>query len=447
MNHNSVKYFLFSIFFTINLYSQNIPKVPETITLDNMVLRINNDAKSTIQSEVDALHANDKYFQIFIDRINIYFPIIENVLNDEGVPDDFKYLALQESALIPDAVSSSNAIGFWQFKLETAEQYGLVINDNIDERKNIVSSTRAAARYIKNSNFTFENWVFSVLSYLLGLNGAKSEVDSKLYGTKRMSIDSNTHWYIIKFLGYKIAFENYSNSKNYNDKIKRPLNMTMNINKIQKIIPMPKLNHVIKDLVKEYDQSIYLHITRGVSDRDHDISIANEPTVFAMSRPIRKNNLYLGVKAITHDDIRWQYCDIKATTLLSSVLLRHKAKEEGSREAILVRDGFVTEGAASNIFIHLDDKIYTPPKTNHVLPGITRDLLIEILLDYKIPLKEEAISVDMLSSASEIWLTSSTWEIVPVVELNGNLVGEGNPGPLWKEDNILYLEFNRNYCN
>ncbi|MBK69492.1 MAG: D-amino acid aminotransferase [Legionellales bacterium] len=199
--------------------------------------------------------------------------------------------------------------------------------------------------------------------------------------------------------------------------------------------------------MEEYDQSIYLHITRGVSDRDHDISIANEPTVFAMSRPIRKNNLYLGVKAITHDDIRWQYCDIKATTLLSSVLLRHKAKEEGSREAILVRDGFVTEGAASNIFIHLDDKIYTPPKTNHVLPGITRDLLIEILLDYKIPLKEEAISVDMLSSASEIWLTSSTWEIVPVVELNGNLVGEGNPGPLWKEVNILYQEFKRNYCN
>ena len=180
-----------------------------------MVLRINNDAKSTIQSEVDALHANDKYFQIFIDRINIYFPIIENVLNDEGVPDDFKYLALQESALIPDAVSSSNAIGFWQFKLETAEQYGLVINDNIDERKNIVSSTRAAARYIKNSNFTFENWVFSVLSYLLGLNGAKAEVDSKLYGTKRMSIDSNTHWYIIKFLAHKIAFENFIDNKSY----------------------------------------------------------------------------------------------------------------------------------------------------------------------------------------------------------------------------------------
>ena len=153
MNHNSVKYFLFLIFFTFNLYSQNIPKVPETITLDNMVLRINKDVQSTIQSEVDALHANDKYFQIFIDRINIYFPIIENVLNDEGVPDDFKYLALQESALLPDAVSSSNAIGFWQFKLETAEDYGLVINENIDERKNIVSSTRAAAKYIKNSNF------------------------------------------------------------------------------------------------------------------------------------------------------------------------------------------------------------------------------------------------------------------------------------------------------
>ncbi len=170
-----------------------------------MVLNISDDVIPIIQNEVDALHINDKYFQIFVDRINIYFPVIERILKEEEMPDDLKYLALQESALIPDAVSSSNAVGFWQFKKETAEDYGLTVNDKIDERKNIVSSTRAASRYIKNSNFLFENWIFSIYSYYQGLSGAKAVTDPKLYGSKRMSIDKDTHWYIIKFLGYKVA--------------------------------------------------------------------------------------------------------------------------------------------------------------------------------------------------------------------------------------------------
>ena len=153
------------IFFFISLknhnaLSQNSPKVPNSIRIDNILLNIKPEAKEIIQIEVDALHANQKYFQIFIDRINIYFPIIENILEEENVPDDLKYLSVQESALISDAVSSSNAVGFWQFKSETGKEYGLNINSKIDERKNIFSSTRAAARYIKNSNFIFENWIF-----------------------------------------------------------------------------------------------------------------------------------------------------------------------------------------------------------------------------------------------------------------------------------------------
>ena len=92
-----------------------------------------------------------------------------------------------------------------------------VIKPKIDERKNIVSSTRAASRYIKNSNFLFENWIFSIYSYYQGLSGAKAVTDPKLYGSKRMSIDKNTHWYIIKFLGYKVAFENYVDKKKYNE--------------------------------------------------------------------------------------------------------------------------------------------------------------------------------------------------------------------------------------
>ena len=177
MKINFTVLFLFFILFISKSFSQNSPKVPERIRIDNMVLNISEDVIPIIQNEVDALHLNEKYFQIYVDRINIFFPIIERILADEEMPDDLKYLALQESALISDAVSSSDAVGFWQFKKETAEDYGLIVNEKIDERKNIVSSTRAASRYIKNSNYLFENWIFSIYSYYQGLNGAKEVVE------------------------------------------------------------------------------------------------------------------------------------------------------------------------------------------------------------------------------------------------------------------------------
>ena len=209
-------------------------------------------------------------------------------------------------------------------------------------------------------------------------------------------------------------------------------------------------NEIFNKLIgslEESNQSIYLQITRGVSKRDHDITIVNEPTIFVMSRPMSTSNLFSGIKAITHEDIRWKYCDIKAITLLPSILLRYKAKEQGAKETILIRNKYVTEGAASNIFVCNDGKILTPPKTNHVLSGITRDLLIEILLNNNLPLIETSIDENTLISASEIWITSSTWEVVPVVELDGKFVGSGRPGPIWQQANQLYQEFKDTYCN
>ena len=200
------------------------------------------------------------------------------------------------------------------------------------------------------------------------------------------------------------------------------------------------------DSLEQANQSIYLQITRGVSRRDHDISIADKPTVFAMSRPLETNNFSSGIKAITHEDIRWQLCNIKATTLLPSILLRHKAKEQEARETILIRDKYVTEGAASNVFVCTDDKILTPARTSHVLSGITRDLIVEILMHNDLPIVEGSISESKLLSAGEIWVTSSTWEIVPVVELDDKLVGNGKPGPLWKQANKLYQDFKNDYC-
>ena len=200
------------------------------------------------------------------------------------------------------------------------------------------------------------------------------------------------------------------------------------------------------DSLELANQSIYLQITRGVSRRDHDISITDKPTVFAMSRPLETNNFSSGIKAITHEDIRWQLCNIKATTLLPSILLRHKAKEQEARETILIRDKYVTEGAASNVFVCTDDKILTPARTSHVLSGITRDLIVEILMHNDLPIVEGSISESKLLSAGEIWVTSSTWEIVPVVELDDKLVGNGKPGPLWKQANKLYQGFKNDYC-
>ena len=209
--------FFLALLFSINVFSQNIPQVPELVTLDKIRLKINEDARNEIQIEVDALHANAKYFNAIIDKINIYFPVIEKILEEENVPKDFKYLSLQESSLIPDAVSSSNAVGFWQFKSTTAKTYGLNINNLVDERRNVVSSTRAAAKYLKNSNFVFDNWIFSLLSYMTGLTGAKSILDEKFYGSKRMEINKNTHWYIKRFLAHKIAYQDEINKENYND--------------------------------------------------------------------------------------------------------------------------------------------------------------------------------------------------------------------------------------
>lgn len=189
------------------------------------------------------------------------------------------------------------------------------------------------------------------------------------------------------------------------------------------------------------DQSLYLQITRGVSERDHAINLATTPTVFAMSKPLPQRDLARGVKAITLDDIRWKYCHIKAITLLPSVLLRHQAAQAGATEAILLRDGCVTEGAASNVFIVRDGMIKTPPCDNNLLPGITRALVLELLARAHLPHAETRITEVELRNADEIWITSSTWEIVPVIRLDERPVGTGKPGRHWQQVSTIYQQF------
>ncbi|MEJ2645734.1 MAG: D-amino acid aminotransferase [Gammaproteobacteria bacterium] len=184
------------------------------------------------------------------------------------------------------------------------------------------------------------------------------------------------------------------------------------------------------------DQSVYLQITRGTAaKRDHRFPDEVNPTVFAMSTPIAPPPDGLdeeGVAAITLDDIRWQHCHIKAITLLPNVLLRQQAVDAGAAEAILIRDGLATEGAASNLFVVRDGTLITPPKGPTLLPGITRDLILELAHAHGIPAREADIPQNRLHDADEVWLTSSTREILPVTRLDERPVGDGAPGAVYK---------------
>ena len=217
---------------------------------------------------------------------------------------------------------------------------------------------------------------------------------------------------------------------------------------IDKPHEMDQWEKILRELIEKNsekdpseDQSLYIQVTRGISERDHAIDIATEQTVFAMIRPLLKKDRSAGISAVIEEDIRWKYCHIKAITLLPSVVLRHKAKQSGATEALLIREGYVTEGAASNVFIVKNGIVKTPIKDGSLLPGITRDLVVELLSESGIPCEEVVIKETELKQADEIWITSSTWEIVPVIELDGKPVGTGRPGEVWQQAFRIYQEY------
>ncbi|MFW5759986.1 MAG: LysM peptidoglycan-binding domain-containing protein [Cyclobacteriaceae bacterium] len=186
-------------------------EVPSRLRLGNMELKLSNSLRSELQKQADQLSRYPKYFNIKLTKAKLYFPIIERIFREENVPDEFKYLVIQESALIADAVSTANAVGFWQFKIEAATEVGLRVDRQLDERMNIVSATRGAARYLKSNNFYYDNWVYALLAYNTGRGGARRYVDERYYGARTMELDKNTHWYVKTFLAHMIAVQS-----NYN---------------------------------------------------------------------------------------------------------------------------------------------------------------------------------------------------------------------------------------
>jgi D-alanine transaminase len=192
------------------------------------------------------------------------------------------------------------------------------------------------------------------------------------------------------------------------------------------------------------DQSVYLQVTRGVAPRDHAFPKGVAPTVFMMSNPLTypaPAQVEQGVGAVTAVDNRWLRCDIKAIALLPNVLLRQLAVDAGCAETVMLRDGMLTEGAASNIFVVRSGTLLAPPKSHLMLPGITYDVVLELAAADGFAVEVREIPETELRAADEIWLTSSTKEVLAVTRLDGKAVGSGSPGPLFRRMYRLYQDY------
>jgi len=192
------------------------------------------------------------------------------------------------------------------------------------------------------------------------------------------------------------------------------------------------------------DQSVYLHITRGVAPRDHAFPKEATPTVFMMSNPLATppaHQVAQGVPAISAVDFRWDRCDIKAISLLPNILLRQMAVDVGAVETVLFRDGKLTEGAASNIFAVAQGSILAPSKDHHLLPGITYDLILELAATHGIPVQIGHFDEARVRKADELWITSSTKEVLAITTLDGQAIGNGKPGPIFHQVYQLYQDY------
>jgi D-alanine transaminase len=192
------------------------------------------------------------------------------------------------------------------------------------------------------------------------------------------------------------------------------------------------------------DQNVYLQISRGAAKRDHAFPKGLKPTVFLMASELVPPSAELvakGAKAIVLPDFRWLRCDIKSTSLLGNCMLRTLAADEGCVEAILIRDGMMTEASASNVFIVKDGTVLAPPKSHLILPGITYDVVLEILRDDAIPHQVRPVAESELRAADEVWVTSSSREVLPITTLDGRPVGSGKPGPLGARAYALYQQY------
>jgi D-alanine transaminase len=211
--------------------------------------------------------------------------------------------------------------------------------------------------------------------------------------------------------------------------------------------PREQWREIILELIAKQpwqDQGVYLQVTRGVAKRDHAFPAGVEPTVFMMCNPLvnpPKELVEKGAAAVSAVDYRWHRCDIKSISLIGNCLLRQVSADAGAVETILFRDGKLTEASASNVFVAKNGMLLSPPKSNLILPGITYDVVVEIAQATKIPLEFRDVTEAEARAADEVWVTSSSKEILAIVTLDGKPVGNGKPGPLFRKAWQGYQEF------
>jgi D-alanine transaminase len=181
------------------------------------------------------------------------------------------------------------------------------------------------------------------------------------------------------------------------------------------------------------ESKVYLQVTRGTAPRDHAVPAAVAPTVVMTIRelrPLDTRHRTTGVAAVTMEDLRWGRCDIKSINLLPNVMARQRAADAGAFEAILVRDGVVTEGAASNVMVVRDGTVRTAPEGPSILSGVTRALVLDLARKDGLTVQERAVALAELAASDEVFLAGTTVEVLPVVLLDGRPIGTGRPGPV-----------------
>ena len=208
-------------------------------------------------------------------------------------------------------------------------------------------------------------------------------------------------------------------------------------------------NRLVHQLIERNpaeDQAVYLQVTRGVAPRDHAFPKSVAPTVFMMSNPLVTPSRELienGGSAVTTTDFRWLRCDVKVVSLLANCLLRQRSVDAGADEVVMFRDGYLTEGSSSNVFAVKDGVLLAPPKNHLVLPGITYDVVLELAAANNVPLEVREVAEDEVRSADELWLSSSSKEVLAVTTLDGRPVGDGKPGPVFKRVHREFQDFKR----
>ena len=204
--------------------------------------------------------------------------------------------------------------------------------------------------------------------------------------------------------------------------------------------PLDALQTIPSELIqrnhlRKGDASVYVQVSRGVAPRSHPFPPATDPTIYAAATPLEPpiDKWRDGIKVICVPDIRWARCDIKTISLMANVLANQQAVEAGADEALFVRDGAVTEGTLSNFGAVFDGQLWTYPESNYILPGITRQVVLDLCPNLQIPVQTRPVMADRLCAASEALVMGTTKEVTPVVKINNDVVGNGKPGPLTKK--------------